>query len=227
MNENLIIISVGGSLIVPKEIDLDFLKSLKKVVLDYPAKGKKFVIICGGGQTARVYQKAARSLSELNSKNLDWLGIEATRINAHLLRAIFYEWAHPDIIKNPLNKIDFKERILLAAGWKPGFSTDYDAVMLAKNLKIKKLINLTNIDYVYDKDPKKFKDAQPIKKISWENFRKPLPAKWDPGLNAPFDPVASKEAQKLGLEVTIINGKNLKSLENYLEEKDFIGTKIT
>ena len=112
MNENLIIISVGGSLIVPKEIDLDFLNSLKKVVLDYLAKGKKFVIICGGGQTARVYQKAARSLSELNSKNLDWLGIEATRINAHLLRAIFYEWAHPDIIKNPLPEYDVKDFVI-------------------------------------------------------------------------------------------------------------------
>lgn len=224
--EEIIIISVGGSLIAPEKIDLKFLKLFKNLILNYIKKGKRFVIICGGGKTARNYQKAAKFLTDLTKEDIDWLGIHATRINAHLLRSIFYEFAHPKIIKNPLEKIEFKEKILIAAGWKPGFSTDYCAVLLAKNLGIKKLVNLTNVDYVYDKDPRKFKDALPIKQLSWAKFRELLPNKWDPGLNLPLDPIGATKAQKIKLEVAIINGKNLKSLENYLGNKDFIGTKI-
>jgi len=226
MSKNLIVISVGGSLIVPEKIDLNFLKTFKKLILKYIKKGKKFVIICGGGKTARNYQKMAKNFRGVKKEDVDWLGIYGTLINACLLKAIFHKWSHPKIIENPSEKINFKERILIAAGWKPGFSTDYDAVLLAKNFGAKKIINLTNIDYVYDKDPKKFKDAKPKKQISWKEFRKLLPKKWSPGLNVPFDPVASREAQKLQLEVVIINGKKLKNLENYLENKNFIGTKI-
>ena len=96
---------------------------------------------------------------------------------------------------------------------------------MAENFKVKKLVNLTNVDYVYNKDPK-FKDAKPIKEISWKEFRKLLPDKWDPGLNAPFDPVAAKEAEQHGMEVIIMNGKKLKNFENYLNGKEYIGTKI-
>jgi uridylate kinase len=115
---------------------------------------------------------------------------------------------------------------LVAAGWRPGFSTDYDAVLLAKYFKIKKVINLSNIDFVYDKDPKKFPGAKKITGISWADFRKMVGNKWDPGMNVPFDPVASQTAQEIGLEVAIMNGRSLKNLENYIEGKKFKGTVI-
>ena len=227
MDKNLIVISVGGSLIVPEKIDTGFLKAFKNLILRYIKRGKRFVIICGGGRIARDYQKSAELVTNLTKGDIDWLGIHCTRLNAHLLRTIFYKQAHPKIIKNPLEKIDFKEKILIASGWKPGCSTDYDAVLIAEKLGIKKLVNLTNIDYVYDKDPRKFKDAKPLKNLSWKEFRNILPKKWDPGLNAPFDPIAAMEAEKLKLEVAIINGKNLKNFDNYLEDKEFIGTKVS
>ena len=92
----------------------------------------------------------------LTSKELDWLGISATRFNAYLVKTIFKNLTYREIIADPTKKIRMKnEKVIVAAGWKPGCSTDYDAVLLAKNLGVKTLINLTNIDYVYDKDPKK------------------------------------------------------------------------
>ncbi len=221
-----VIISLGGSLIVPDEIDINFLKEFKKIILKHVNRGRRFVIITGGGKTCRKYQAAANSVTKLTLEDMDWLGIHVTRLNAHLLRSIFHKEAHPRIIKNPTENIHFNEKILIAAGWKPGCSTDYDAVLFAKNLGIKKLANLSNIDYAYDKDPKKFKDATPISDIKWKEFRKILPKKWDPGLNSPFDPIASKVAQKLDMEVAILNGKNLENFEKYLDGKTFIGTKI-
>jgi len=225
-NEKIIVISVGGSLIVPEEIDSNWLREFKGFIDEYILKGYRFIIITGGGKTARKYQNAAKEITGLTRDDLDWIGIHSTRLNAHLARTIFRKYAHPQIIKNPNEKINFKEKILIAAGWKPGFSTDYDAVLLAKNFKVKKIINLSNIDYVYDKDPRKFDDAKIIKEISWKDFRKIVGSKWDPGLNAPFDPIAAKESEKLKLEVAIMNGKNINNLKDYINNKEFIGTVI-
>jgi len=226
MKNKTIIVSVGGSLIIPENIDVAWIAGFKKIVDKYLALGYRFVIITGGGKTARKYQNAVKEITQLENEDLDWIGIHSTRLNAHLFRTIFRKDAHAQIIKDPTEKIDFKEKILIAAGWKPGFSTDYDAVLLAKNFGIKKLVNLTNIDYVYDKDPRKFKDAVKIEKISWKDFRKIVGDKWDPGLNAPFDPIAARESEKIGLEVAIINGKNLENFEKYLNNQKFVGTII-
>jgi uridylate kinase len=227
MSNEIIIISVGGSLICPDSIDIAFLKKLKEIVIGQVKKGKRFVLITGGGKTARNYQFAAREVGLLDNEDLDWLGIHATRINAHLVRTIFKEYAHPQIIKHPAEKIDFKEKILVAAGWKPGFSTDYDAVLLAKQFKVNKIINLSNIFYVYDKDPAKYGDAKPYKTLSWKDYRKMFSEKWNPGLSSPFDPVASEEAEKLKMKVYIINGVDMDNLHNLLEEKNFSGTIIS
>jgi uridylate kinase len=220
----IIVISLGGSLIVPDNIDVKFLKKFKRIILNYAA-AKKFIIICGGGRTARRYQEAAADVSVLKDEDLDWLGIHSTRLNAHLLRTIFRGHAHPAIIKNPTEKIKFNERILIASGWQPGCSTDYDAVLLAKNFNIKDIINLSNTDYVYDSDPRKNKDARPLPVISWMEFRKLVGNEWNPGLNMPFDPVASKLAEELGMKVVIM--KDLANLESFLGNKKFNGTVIS
>jgi uridylate kinase len=220
------VISLGGSLLVPGEIDINFLRKFKSIIEREIKFGKKFIIIVGGGKTARNYQNAAKSLTKVSNEDLDWLGIHATRINAHLLLTIFRKFAYYRIIKNPKEKVVFKEKILIAAGWKPGFSTDHDAVLLAKTYDSDTIINLTNVDYVYDKDPNKFKDAKPFKEISWKDYLKLIDQKWIPGMSAPFDPVASKLAQKFRIKVIIINGRRIKNLKNYLENKKFTGTII-
>ncbi len=228
-NNKTIIISLGGSLIVPDEIDWRFVKNFKKVIEKHIRKKYKFIIITGGGKTARKYIEAGSKIDKITDEDKDWIGIHATRMNAHFIRTVFRKYAHPRINKNPNDLEDFynfKESILVAAGWRPGFSTDYDAVLLAKYLGIKTIINFSNIDYVYDKDPHKYKDAKIIKNISWKNFRKMIGSKWKPGMNAPFDPVASTVAEEENLEVIIMNGKNLKNLENYLENKKFKHTRI-
>ena len=223
-----IIISLGGSLIVPDEIDFDFLKKFQNLILKYLKKDKRFFIISGGGKTARNYQGAALKIAKITKEDLDWLGIHSTRINAHLLRTIFKNWAYPKIITNPQKaKKTIKEKIIIAGGWKPGWSTDFVAVKLAQIYKAKTIINLSNISFVFDKDPKKYKDAKPFEKITWSNFRKIVGNKWNPGANLPFDPIASKLAEKLKLKVIILKGTDFKNLNNFLNKKKFQGTTIS
>ena len=222
-----IIVSVGGSLIVPDDIAVDFLKKFKKLVLEKVRLGHSFAIIVGGGKTARHYQNAASAISPLSPQDLDWLGIHSTRLNAQLLRNIFAGYAHPQVIHNPTIDIETDESIIIAAGWQPGFSTDYDAVLIAKNVGARRLVNLSNIDYVYAADPNKDPNAKKIEKIGWADFRKLIPETWDPGLSSPFDPVAAKEAESLGLEVAIMNGNHVDEFSRYLDGKPFKGTVIS
>ena len=222
-----IVVSVGGSCIVPDGIDTDFLTRFKALILEKVEQGFSFAIITGGGKTCRRYQDAANTVTPLSQADLDWIGIHATRLNAQLLRNIFVGYAHPEVIHNPTIDIDADEPVIIAAGWQPGCSTDYDAVLMAKNLGARRLVNLSNIDYVYDSDPKKNPKAKKIENISWAEFRKIIPDHWDPGLSSPFDPIAAKEAEALGLEVAIINGAHLKEFSHYLDGASFIGTVIS
>ena len=225
-----IVVSVGGSLIVPDGIDVDFLSHLKKLVLDKVKDGYSFTIITGGGKVCRRYQDAAVAVTPLSRTDLDWLGIHVTRLNAQLLHSIFFGFVHQQIIKNPTVAIEASEPVIIAAGWQPGCSTDYDAVLIAKNLGVTRLVNLTHTDYgddVYDSDPKKNPNAKKIEKISWAEFRKMIPDKWDPGLSSLFDPVAAKEAETINLEVAILNGANLEQFSNYIDDKPFSGMVIS
>jgi uridylate kinase len=226
MSKEIIVLSLGGSIVAPDEIDIKFLKKFKSLIVEKIKRDKRFIIVVGGGKICRKYQNAASKVSNLKNKDLDWLGIQATKLNAHLLKTIFVDYAKSEINTNPTKPEKFKEDILVASGWKPGFSTDLDAVMLAKMHGAKKIINMTNIDYVYSADPKKTSSAKPLPKLSWKEYRKLVGNKWHPGKNAPFDPVASKKAQMFGLTVTILKGTDLKNFNNCLNSKKFKGTVI-
>ncbi|MDB5265204.1 MAG: kinase [Parcubacteria group bacterium] len=223
-----IVVSVGGSLIVPDGIDVSFLSKFREFVLTKTREGFSFFIIAGGGKLARNYQEAAEEIcGDLEAEDSDWLGIHATRMNGHLLRTLFKEQAHHRFFKNPNFKRIPNDPVVIGAGWRPGNSSDYCAVLAAKSLGAKKLVNLSNIDYVYTADPKKDPSATKIEQIGWPEFRTLIPSEWDPGLSSPFDPVAAKEAEELGLEVAVINGAKLEEFGNYLTGDPFVGTIIS
>ncbi len=227
MENKKVILSLGGSIVVPQLPDPDYVTGLVSLVKEYVTKGYKFIIIVGGGKTCRNYQSALKEIREVSVEDLDWLGIYSTVFNAHFVRLSFGNDAYETVVQDPGDLKTIDENIIIGAGWKPGCSTDFDAILSAEESGATSIINLSNIDYAYDKDPKKFNDAVPIHEIKWSEFRKILPIEWDPGLNAPFDPIAAKKAEELGIEVVIMNGNNLENLKKYLEGEEFVGTKIT
>ena len=221
-----IIISLGGSLIFPDAIDTEFLNAFHKMMLGYIEKGYTFVFITGGGKICRRYNDALKSLRDVETTDLDWMGIANTRTNGMLVKLLFKEHAYQDVILDPADAKGLTNPVIVGAGWKPGWSTDYDAIEMAMTTGAKKVINLSNIDYVYTADPKTNPDAVKIEKTTWAEYRKIIPTEWTSGINAPFDPIASKHADENGIEVAIMNGKNLANLANYIEGKEFLGTVI-
>jgi uridylate kinase len=156
----------------------------------------------------------------------DWIGVMATRLNAQLIRAVMGDYCTQDVVTDPTQVGPLVGRVLVAAGWKPGFSSDYDAVLLAERFQADKVINLSNIEQVYTDDPRKNPGAQPIDRISWADFRALIGDEWVPGKNVPFDPVASRHAAKIGIQVICAAGRNLDNLKKLLKGEDFLGTTI-
>lgn len=228
-----IILSLGGSIVVTKNgIDIEFLKKFNSFIRQQISENnRRFFIVIGGGKIVRDYQQAAGSVDNhhITNDDLDWLGIHGTHLNGHLLRTIFRDIAFKYMIihYDRHYQIPDKCRVVVGAGWKPGRSTDFDAVMLCRDYHAKTIINMSNTDMVYDRDPNKFKDAHPLKKTSWKFIREMVGDQWRPGLNTPFDPIAAKLCEKYHLKVITLNGRDLENLANCLNKKPFVGTTIS
>ena len=221
---------MGGSIIAPDRPDPEFLRSFRESIGEYLAANKddKLIFVIGGGAPARIYQQALKAVSpEASAAALDWIGIRATHLNAMLVQAVFAPLSSPGIVTDPTAEdISFSGRILVAGGWKPGFSTDTDAVYLAKRYGAKRVINLSNIKKVYTDDPRTNPDATPIDTISWQDFRKMVGDEWSPGKNTPFDPVASRMAEESGITVICADGRNIENTIAILEGREAVGTII-
>lgn len=227
MKQNYKILSVGGSIVIPKEgFDIAFLKRFKALILKEVKKGQKFILVIGGGGTARNYQAAAKTAAGLSNDGLDWVGIYTTQLNAQFVRMLFGEVAHAEIITNPTKKFVTNKSIIIGAGWKPGQSTDAVAVALAKTFGAREVINLSNIDYIYTSDPKINPNATKLENIGWKELRKIIGDKWTPGANVPFDPTAAKVADKLKLKVSFVKGVDLNEVEKVVQGKACRGTVI-
>lgn len=222
-----IVISLGGSIIIPGKIQVEFLKEFKKFILKFIKKDYRFIVVSGGGKICREYQEAAAQVSQLTDEDKDWLGIHATRLNAHLLRTVFKNEAYPVVLDSPHKEMTAgKYNLFIASGWRPGWSTDYVTILLAERFKADKIINASNITYVHEKDVNLHPTAKAIKDITWKDYRKLINSEWKPGMSAPFDPVASKTAQDFKMTVIVAKGTDLNNMENILLNKPFKGTVI-
>ncbi|MBN1696866.1 MAG: UMP kinase [Spirochaetales bacterium] len=223
------IISLGGSIIAPEKVDIEFLKAFFDLVATYLDRGesRKIILVCGGGSPAREYQRAYKAIVTSGEHDAaDRIGIAATRLNAALMKEIFSVYCLNDVVTDPTSVVRFDGKILVAAGWKPGFSTDYDAVILAERFSADQVINLSNLAKIYTDDPKKNPAATPLDTVGWEDFRHIVGEGWEPGKNAPFDPIAAKRAAACGMRVIFANGRDLDNVKHILNGKPFEGTVI-
>lgn len=223
------ILDLGGSVVNPGILNAEFLAKFRDFVSDYAQKGKRFAIIVGGGFLARQYQQFLREHFEVSNEDLDMIGIRPTKLNAELLRIVLKKFAYPCVIESPLEPLRESERfsIFVFSGCKPGWSTDYVSVLVAKRFSVKELISLTNVQGVYPIENGRLKKGIIIPRLSWNEYEAMIDMSWTPGVKVPFDPVATKEAKKSRLRAVILYGEDLENLRNYMEEREFVGTIIS
>lgn len=226
MKKEVVVISLGGSQIIPDGINYGYLKDFKRVVKKH-AKRKKFVVVCGGGSLARKYIGAVvKGRGDL--KHQSFAGINATRANARFV-SYFFGYDQEKGIPHKMSTLKkyLRKREIVFCGaleYKPNQTSDSTAAGIAKKLDAK-FVNLTNVKGLYDKDPNKFKGARFKSKISWKGFDGIVgKMKFKPGQHFVLDQSASKIILNNKIPTFII--KSVSNLDKFLSGKKFVGTTI-
>jgi uridylate kinase len=229
MTKKIKVLSLGGSLIVPNEINISFLKKFKEVILKN-TKFYKFIIVCGGGKTARNYISALGSLTSKKEDFQSQIGIESTKLNAKFLAYFFNKKSYlkiPKDMKEIKNILRFNDIVFCGAlRYSKKETSDSTSAKLANYFQTD-FINLTNVEGLYDKDPNKNKNPIFIPEITHKRFlKRAKEIKYIPGQHFVLDQKAAKIIKKNNI-ITYILGPDLSNLQAVLQNKAFIGTRIS
>ena len=221
------VIKIGGSLVTPAGPDTGYIREVSSV-LNGLNRSLILGIVVGAGAIGGKYVDAAREL-KMNEYRLDEVAIGVTRINARLLSNMLPKAAHavPETICEAADLIEDGRRAIVMGGTFPGHTTNAVAALLAENLGAK-LVNCTNVDGVYDKDPNKHKDAKKHKRLSFAQLVR-LAAENDTRAargHFVFDVLASKIVQRSKIETHIVNGKDVDEITKAAQGKRHNGTVI-
>ena len=230
-----IVIKVGGSLLLTKQnrINNDFISQFCQII----RQGEKYdqiIIICGGGSLAREYITFLRSKG-INEALCDSIGIKISQINSKMMIACLKDITYPKVPNN-LEDLSLAlqfGKVIIMGGIQPGQSTTSVAMEVAEFIDAPKVIILTDVQGIYDKDPTKNKDAKLIKSLTYDELRNLLMKASTSTQSAAgeyriFDLVSLQILRRSQLEVFITSGHNLEEFRKlWLEDKMINGTLIS
>ena len=211
-------ISLGGSLLTREgtpENYMRYAKALRKL----KAQGHTVIVVCGGGRPAREWIKFAKALGA-DAHLQDRLGVHATHLNALYLIAALGADAHSHVHRRGSEiKRNLADLILVGGGHLPGSSTDYRAVLFAEAAGADLVVNATDVDGVYDKNPEKHPDAAKLKQITPCQLERIILDNTEqaPGKYALFDLKAVRRAKKLGVPLVFVDGTDPEELVRAVE----------
>lgn len=225
-----VVLSIGGSSIIPDgKPDLQFLRALSQLI----KKSKSsFGILCGGGAAARMYANAARELGA-GEYEADSIAIRSTRQNAHLLLTAL-RGAGIDAYGRVIEDFELakepavKNKVVVMGGTIPGITTDTDSVLLAEAIGAKRLVNVSNVDAIYDSDPRKNPGAKRFSKMGYDELIALATSsdKRVAGTNFVFDLLACKLIARSRIETHFVSFRKMDDLENAIEGKKHSGTVV-
>jgi len=193
--------------------------------------GVEVAIVVGGGNIFRGIQGSDVGIDRSTG---DHMGMLATVINSLALQntlekkgihtrvqsAIRMEQVVEPYIKRKATRHLEKGRVVIFASGtgNPYFSTDTAAALRAMEVGANILIKATNVDYVYDSDPRENKDAKKIKEISYiDVLNKNLKVMDSTAISLCMD-------NKLPIQILSLQEKN--SIADFIQGKD-LGTRVS
>ncbi|MBP5203898.1 MAG: UMP kinase [Candidatus Methanomethylophilaceae archaeon] len=221
MHTDSVVVSIGGSILVPGENDSEYIMRLASMLKE-ASKDSRIAVICGGGKTARYYAGIAKELGGGDYQQ-DILGIAATRMNAQLLALALGDMPD-DVCRDPEELASEKKRISVMGGTEPGHTTDAVTAMVAKALGASRMINATSVDGVYTADPRTHPDAEKISRMTIDELGEIVYKEHGAAKSSVFDPLGVKIAKENAIDILIIDGRDLGELRNAILGKEIKGT---
>ncbi len=213
-----IVLKIGGSVIYDHSLNVnqDLLDKLKDWYFRKKGDYHNIVIVVGGGSLSRdLQEKISRHIG--GQEYLHSIGMSVTHTNANLLRAYIGD---PEIVvPQRLGEayellMDSGKSIMVCGGLKVGWSTDMDAAVFADILNESRITKVSNIDYIYDKDPSVVEDATPMKDMTWDEYFKLFNIQEDsthtPNGNIPIDVECARFCKKKEISFWISGGNRIK-----------------
>lgn len=226
MNKEKVVVSIGGSILIPGNKDSDYIKKLTTLVQEV-SKEVQLVIVCGGGKIARYYTETGSELGG-TTYQLDMLGIGVTRLNAELLAVSLGDLSSTNIpvTAEAAASLSTPNNVVVMGGTVPGHTTDAVATMVAREMKATRVVNATSVEAVYSDDPKKDPNAKRFSKLTISELGDIVYKEHGAGKSSVFDPLGVKIAKEEQIDILIVNGRDLEDLKNAILGKEIKGTFI-
>ncbi|MDR2698800.1 MAG: UMP kinase [Candidatus Methanoplasma sp.] len=227
MKKEKVVVSIGGSILIPGKDDPVYIKKLTEAIKEV-SKTVQVVIVCGGGRIARYYTETGAVLGG-TTYQLDMLGIGATRLNAQLLAVSLGDLSSADI---PTTAAEASARstpdnIVIMGGTVPGHTTDAVAMMVAREMRADRVVNATSVEAVFSDDPKKDPAAERFSEMSIDELGDIVYKEHGAGKSSVFDPLGIKIAKEEKIDILMIDGRNLSELKNAVLGKEIKGTYVS
>jgi uridylate kinase len=219
-----VVISMGGSILASPGPNIDIIRSFADMLISLDGEGHDIKVVVGGGKVAREYIDTAKELGA-DWRLSDEIGIAATRMNAMLLCSALGGHALEEIPDDTEIECE-SDKILVMGGVKPGQTTDAVAAGLAVRCSADLLLVGTNVDGVYDSDPRKDPDAKKIETMDTSRLLEIVGEAHTPGMKAVIDPVAALTIHENRIRTIVVDGRHLQNIENAIRGKKHGGTVI-
>lgn len=222
-----VVISLGGSIIIPGNRDGEFLHRFASLL--GPLTGDREVfVVCGGGRIARYYITTGRELGA-GEDQLDEMGIEVTRLNARLLQLALGDLAYdavPRTVEETASQ-GRRGRVAVMGGTTPGHTTDGVSAALAERVGASRIVNATSVDGVYSSDPKKVADCVKYERLTFDELDGMMSkGKHGAGRSHVFDPLGAEIVKRCRIPIMVVDGRDLEEMRNAILGREIKGTVI-
>ena len=222
-----VVVSIGGSVLIPDNNDSEYIIALAEM-MKHLSKKVQIVVVVGGGKIARYYTETGKKVGG-DTYQRDLLGIDATRANARLFSIALGGAAVQEIPTDVEETASLSKPgiIVVMGGTEPGHTTDAVSAMVAAEMGADRVVNATSVDAVYSDDPRKVPDAKRFTKLTIKELQNIVYSDHDAGRSSVFDPLGIKILMEEKIALSIVDGRDLKELENAILGQKINGTVIS
>ncbi len=219
-------VKIGGHLFSRSDgTSVDWIREASEVLKSCHTSGEKWVLVVGGGYSAREFIKAARALGASETV-CDEIAIMVTRIHASLFIQALGDVSYPNVVGSveELRNALVSRDLAVAGGFWPGQSTFAVAAYCAETIGARKMLVATNVEGIYDKDPRMFRDAKLISRMTYSELRRLMEGfPQAAGEYRMVDAVGLSILERSRISLSIIDGRDPKRLREALS-KGYAGT---